>query len=90
MQKANIPAEKLKSREQQQQNHTKGVCLGLVPFLFCMPLVWININMLLYGWLFCSLKTAVWLDRSWLYTESGTALINEGIHLPLSSAIAQR
>lgn len=49
---------------------TKGASLEFVPFLFCIPLVWMNISMFLPGWLFCCLKIAR-VFRWWLYIKSG-------------------
>lgn len=70
MQKASIPAEKWKCREQQQQQNHQGASLEFVPFPFCIPLVWMNISRFLPGWLFCCLKIAG-VFRWWLYIKSG-------------------
>lgn len=64
MQKANIPAVKIKSWEQQQQNR-QGSLLGTVPFPFCIPLVWMNIaHCCMVGffaaWRLCCLVVGCW------------------------------
>lgn len=77
MQKANIPAEKLKSREQQQKI-TEGVCLGLVPFPFRIPLVWTHVSMflVLQGWWCCFWKPAdCWVSSGGGRTASSTAVL---------------